>query len=121
MSVFRFINAWEPTLQASAAQSMAQDAKQKARSIAQDVEELRGQIDRLQMVCEAVWTVLKRQTGTTDDELARMVEEIDLRDGKVDGRSKVTAENCKRCGRAVSIRTQVCIYCGTWNARKRVF
>ena len=121
MSVFRFTSAWDSAQQANLAKSAAERAGEKARSAAEEVAALRGQVDRLQMVCEAMWTVVKRHSGLEDAELARLVEEIDLRDGRLDGRSARAARSCGKCGRVVSVRTSVCIYCGAQNEREGVF
>ena len=117
MSVFRFTSAWN----AAAARSTAEIAKDRARSAEDDVASLRGQVDRLQMICEAMWTIVRDRLGIADEDLSRLVEEIDLRDGKSDGRSQPAAPACARCGRVVSARTRVCIYCGAQNFAQGVF
>jgi hypothetical protein len=121
MSVFNFTSAWDTPVQVGVAQDAAQDAKAKARSTADDLVVLRGQVDRLQMICEAMWTVIKEQSGADDERLLRLVQTIDLRDGELNGRSKSQPQSCKQCGRVVSTRTRVCMYCGAQNAATSVF
>ena len=121
MSVFRFTSTWTPGLDAAFGNDASAAARQKAHSVGEEVAELRGQVDRLQMVCEALWTLIQRQTGADEETLAQLIEEIDLRDGKADGRVRSTGSDCARCGRVVSVRTQVCIYCGSWNVPHGVF
>ena len=90
---------------AGEASSKADQAKFKA-----DLFEDR--LDRIFLVCEAMWELLKRKTGTTEEELARMVEEIDLSDGKLDGKKRVKVRSCAECGKTLSIKHRRCLYCG---------
>jgi len=38
-------------------------AHRKARQASTDVEELRGEVDRLRMIAQALWEILKQQHG----------------------------------------------------------
>ena len=115
MAVFRFTTPWNLSKEESASPK-----RPTAKGTRGDVRFLRGQVDRLQMICEAMWTITKRRLGVGDDELSRLVEEIDLRDGKLDGRSE-PARACSECSRVVSSRTRICIYCGAENLPTGVF
>ena len=76
-------------------------------------------VEKLFMLTEALWTILKEKHGYTDEELMGRVNEIDLRDGKLDG--KVTTEkvqpDCTHCGRKIIGKRPVCLYCGAEVAR----
>jgi len=96
------------------AQADANDARAKAREAGQETERLRHDVDRLLLITEALWTLLKKQNGYKDENLSALVQEIDLRDGQLDGRAgKVAALPCPQCGRINSNRYPRCIYCGT--------
>jgi hypothetical protein len=60
------------------------------------------------------WTLLQEQHGYTDEQLIQRIQEIDLQDGKLDG--KVAKEqvrpDCPQCGRKLMGRRPVCLYCG---------
>ena len=100
-----------PDLWASIAARQAQSEAQKASS---EVEFLRHDVDRLLMIAEALWTILKEQHGYDDAELMRRVQEIDLRDGRMDGRvAQSEPIACEKCGRPIGKRRGFCIYCGT--------
>ena len=63
-----------------------------------------------------------RGTSATDDEhLFQLVKQIDLRDGKLDGRSKKPTQRCSGCKRVVSARTGACLDCGAMASRKSLF
>src|SRR5262245_54461753 len=99
------------------AEFRADAADAKLRDAKEDVFDLRAQVDRLQMICEGMWSILKARTGATEDELARLIEEIDLRDEGVGGKARNKPIACAMCGRVVSVRTMVCLYCGAKNQR----
>jgi hypothetical protein len=99
----------------------ADTAADRSRRVVESVDDLRDQLDRLQLICEAMWTVVKRRTGADERELTRLIEEIDLRDGKLDGRAAPAAQACARCKRVVSVRTGVCLYCGAQNFKQTAF
>ena len=82
----------------------------EARSIAQAA---RADIERLLMITEALWQILKEQHGYTDAELFRRVTEIDLRDGRADGRvAPSPPRKCPHCDRVMVKNRPLCIFCG---------
>lgn len=80
--------------------------------LAHKVESLQNHIDRMGLVTQALWEVLQKRTGITEEEFSSLIEEIDLRDGKRDGRITPTPKKCTKCQRTVSTRTNMCLYCG---------
>lgn len=78
-----------------------------------DVELMKCDVERLLMITESLWTILKEQHGFDDNELIRRVAEIDLRDGKLDGKlAKEPPTNCPHCNRPMIKRRPYCMYCG---------
>jgi hypothetical protein len=80
-----------------------------------EVRLLRLDIERLMMITEALWTLLKEQHGYTDDELVKRVNEIDMRDGVLDGQvATELSPVCPQCHRQQPIkRRPMCLYCGS--------
>ena len=74
-------------------------------------------VEKLFMLTEALWTILKEKHGCTDAELVQRVQEIDLRDGKLDGRVTKVNPDCPKCGRKLMGKRPVCLYCGAEVAR----
>jgi hypothetical protein len=50
-----------------------------------------------------------------------MMKQVDMRDGKLDGRVTAAPETCPVCNHAISVRTGQCFYCGAHPARKSPF
>lgn len=86
------------------------------------LNELEGRIDRLAMLCCAMWTAIQSSTGATDEDLIRMVREIDLTDGFEDGKANdKQVYDCHACQRPVSVTSPRCLYCGAPRRPKHPF
>ena len=103
---FDHYDSGHATHSANRAASAARDAKTELRFLEQRLE-------RLSMICEGMWTLLKERHGYSDNDLAAEMAKLDLADGKADGRSaKPKARPCPQCGRTISRRHTTCMYCG---------
>ncbi len=80
-----------------------------------EIDILKLYVERLSMITEALWTILREQHGYSDEELLRRITEIDLRDGKLDGRvASNEAPRCPQCKRQhVARHRPRCLYCGS--------
>lgn len=95
------------------------DTREKIRAVStvnaalvSQVEYLEGNIDRLTLITQALWELLQKKIGIAESELTALIEEIDLRDGVLDGKVTKEPQKCSKCNQSVSIRTNVCFYCG---------
>ncbi len=84
----------------------------KNTSLESKVEYLEDNIDRLTLITQALWELLQKKVGIEESELTSLIEEIDLRDGSLDGKITKKPQKCSRCNHSVSITTNVCFYCG---------
>ena len=95
------------------AESPSTASSSQVRSVRTDMEILRSDIERLLMITEALWGILKDKHGYTDEELTNRVTEIDRRDGRVDGRvAQAPPGTCPRCNRTLERKRPFCLYCG---------
>jgi len=83
-----------------------------AQGAVADIEALNQRVDRLLLVTEALWVLLKRD-GHTDDELAALIAELDGSDGQPDGRRVAAPTVCASCGSKVAAGLPKCQICGT--------
>jgi hypothetical protein len=117
--VFYSASATLANTQASQASHEASRASSKAREVSNQLGLIKVDVEKLLMISEALWTILKEKHGYTDNELIRRIENIDLRDGKLDGKvSKNPPEPCPACGRILMGNRPVCLYCGMKVKRK---
>ena len=76
-------------------------------------ESLQADIERLFMITEALWTIIKQHTDLNDDHLDNLIGEIDMRDGKPNGRRKKEERpECPACKRKAIGQHKNCLYCG---------
>jgi hypothetical protein len=96
-----------------AARRTADEAKAQAREARTAVELMRMDVERLLMIAEALWGMLKEQHGYSDQQLIERVQRIDLRDGLLDGKvARQPPAVCGKCGRVVGRHRSACLYCG---------
>ena len=90
------------------------DARRMARESMSEVEEMRATVDRLHLAATAMWEILNEQFGVSETEFLAKVQEIDLRDGRLDGRidkRKSPPTACPHCDRPNNGKRTVCLYC----------
>lgn len=98
---------------AERADMAADRASATAAQVRSQVELMQMDVERLLMITEALWTMLKDARGYTDEQLIQKVQEIDMRDGRLDGKvAKQPPSKCPQCGRAISARRPMCFFCG---------
>ncbi|CAA0117842.1 Uncharacterised protein [BD1-7 clade bacterium] len=101
--------------QISSNQAKTESATSLAASATSGVASLQGQIDTLVLANQAMWEILSKQLGVSEEDLVKKMNEIDLRDGKMDGKvstQRETATNCTECGHKIGRRRPNCYWCG---------
>ncbi len=86
---------------------------QRPRAAAGDTQALEDRLDRLALICMAMWSLVQSETNLTEDDLLARVKEIDLMDGTADGKITRQVAKCSQCDRPMSTRHTRCIYCGS--------
>ena len=87
---------------------IAQDQAGQAATLGQMEERL----DRLVLICRAMLELLEERTGLTEQDLVKKIAEVDIRDGKADGRMTAKAKPCPACDSMMSPRFNRCLFCG---------
>jgi len=93
---------------------LAKDDRETRRDLdraTEDAANLEKRLDRLTLACAAMWSMLKEQGHTEEQLLARM-QELDLRDGTLDGKIADRAAVCPQCTRKSRADRPTCLYCG---------
>jgi hypothetical protein len=78
-----------------------------------DIEDLQRKTDALTIACQAMWEIIRTQTNISDDMIVRKMQEVDARDGRVDGKMSLSLSECPQCGRKSNASRGTCLYCGT--------
>ena len=101
------------------AEDQASDASRRSGDTARELTELRRAAEGLALANQALWELLRDRLKLGEQELLDKMQEIDLRDGRRDGRVTPAGDAvpmCGRCNRRLSPRHERCIYCGQPNA-----
>jgi len=91
---------------------IASRAAGRAGDLSMDVKDLCNRVDSLTLVSMALVELLKKETTLTDDVIRKKIEEIDLLDGKIDGKVARPPLDCPSCNRRNNARRTHCLYCG---------
>ncbi len=92
-------------------QRAERDSARKLGRAEDEHQSLQQDLDRLTLACAAMWSLLKEH-GHTEEELLARMEELDQRDGRIDGKLALDAVVCAGCGRKSRGQRRACLYCG---------
>ena len=103
------------------AQSSADQASAKAEAVHERLSSQERRIERLALHCQAMWEMLRERAQFTDEEFVNKVLEVDLRDGRTDGRMGVQIADCPNCKQKTNSRRATCVICGVELPRNHAF
>lgn len=90
----------------------AASASSAAGAANRNLKHLEDRLERLSLVCMAMWSLMQDKTRVTEAELLERVRIIDMMDGTADSKAGRTISKCSQCQRVMSPRHRSCIYCG---------
>lgn len=76
-----------------------------------ELHDVETRIDRLLLVVEAMWSIL-RDDGYSDEQLISRIQELDESDGVLDGVKLTKPVPCPDCGAMVEVGRATCAFCG---------
>lgn len=98
--------------------SRIRDAKATADSSKSQIQDVEARLEYLTLISQALWELLKKETKLKEKDLIEKIVEVDLKDGKIDGKITKPVVKCKKCGSPISIRLRKCLYCGQTYSEK---
>lgn len=111
----------EQATESRRAESAANHATSQANRATERSVEAELNVERLQLVVQAMWEFLQERTEISDADLEAKIQEIDLRDGLADGQMARQIAVCGQCHRKTGVRMhRRCFYCGTQLEKKHV-
>ena len=94
------------------AEAEAERGRSKAAEARREAQDVDARLDKLTLACMAMWELVKEKTGLTEEDLMERVRQIDLSDGRLDGKIQKQIARCPKCDHVMSARHQKCMYCG---------
>jgi hypothetical protein len=90
------------------------DSNSRLTQTGEHLRDLEHRYERMRLIVAALWQLLKSHTGLTDADLKKYIEQVDLADGKLDGKMSRTsgAMDCPKCSRRILKSATVCPWCG---------
>lgn len=77
-----------------------------------EVDDLKRKVEGLSLACQAFFEILQSHIGLTESAILQKMQEIDERDGKLDGKTAAPVLECIECGRKSNASRTTCVYCG---------
>jgi DNA repair exonuclease SbcCD ATPase subunit len=94
------------------AESAKQDSANNAERLHKEVLRLEAKMDRLAIITQGLWELLSEKTDLTEKDIEAKIAEIDIRDGRKDGKITGKPTTCPKCARTAHTRLRSCPYCG---------
>lgn len=104
-----------------AANAQAQRAQSKAEAVYERLAAQERRLERLALHCQAMWEMLRERAEFSEEEFINKVLEVDLRDGRTDGRMHAKPSECPNCHRMTNSRRATCVICGVELPRTHAF
>lgn len=98
----------------------ASQALSNSNEFSADVRSLERKIDRLALLSQAIWSLIREKTSLTDAELMDEIKRIDMLDGCLDGKVSET-KKCIKCGTVLTSSADNCYSCGAKNSITSAF
>ena len=112
--LYQYGRIHEASANADAARSAARTNESDLRDVRGTVDRLERQVERLTLASLALAEILRDRMGVKQDEIEAVVRDIDLRDGKLDGKlsQPMQVKRCEGCERVNGPQRHSCLYCG---------
>jgi len=114
--LWNFIQQAQQTVQKNSEEGMGvtkSDITELAsRTVARASAPRAEHLDKLLLICQAMWELVKKKTDLKDEDLLKMVTELDLKDGKPDGKYTKPPADCPKCGAKICRKFNRCLFCG---------
>ena len=92
-----------------------------ANATAHKARKLEDRLERLTLLCRAMWELMREKGVATDAEFITKIAVIDASDGVADGKQTSQIRKCIKCDRVIQDIDTKCIYCGAAYVPNSVF
>lgn len=103
------------------AQSTADQARSATRTVEWQMQDLKRKVQSLTITCQALWELLSERLNLDEHLVLQKMQEIDLRDGRADGKISTSVVSCPSCSRPNKASRNQCLYCGSTLPTSHIF
>ena len=97
-------------------------ARDKAQDeLTQTIGPMLQNMERLTLVCEAMWSLMQERTNLTEEDLSQRVTDLDMADGVKDNKHTRGPLDCPDCGSKVCRKFSRCLFCGFKSPEESAF
>ena len=94
------------------ARNQAEHAVDRTKRLQDEVDDLKRKADALTIACQSLWEIVRTRLTLDEEMMLAKMQEIDLRDGKLDGKIATKKITCPSCARPNNTKRHSCLYCG---------
>ena len=94
------------------ASGKAANVVDRTKRLEDEVDDLKRKADALTIACQSLWEILRSRLTLDEQMMLAKMHEIDLRDGKLDGKIATKKITCRNCSRPNNTKRHCCLYCG---------
>lgn len=111
---YGWVHRYYNTDNAHRAINAANDAASSARRAENALGRLEDALDRQALIIRTLLSMCEAKGMFNEPEFRELMNEIDLSDGRLDGKYKpqATPRSCPNCGKTNGKRAVTCMYCG---------
>ena len=84
----------------------------KTAPVTTEIEDLKRKVSALEIACQAMFEIMESRLDVSEKAIIEKMEEIDRRDGNLDGKTAPAVVICAECGRKTNDARSNCVYCG---------
>ena len=93
-------------------EALAHEVADRHGSTQADLQRFEERLNRMALICQAMDELMRQNGNYTDGMLREKIQEIDLRDGRRDGRYTPPTKKCPRCDAMICRTFNRCLFCG---------
>ena len=99
---------------------LSNEVVNRVYSTNRELDGIDQRVDRLALLCEAMWELLQEETDISKEDLQKKVLELDEEDGRRNFRRQRVAQDCE-CGAKIPPTRLSCQFCGAPPAGRSPF
>jgi len=112
MEVWDFVGPYREEIERQQGEISRAQSSVRSERVAKLVQKYDEHLSRLVLICRGMWSLLAERTSLTEQDLNRRITQIDLQDGRLDGKVRKKPIKCPTCRAMICRSFNRCLFCG---------